>query len=86
MYTKCNLSNAMKNLYMKLICNKNLCAFYMNSDFFTRVSSHDHDQLHASCSIFDVSWSVLSTHSFYRLHMETLVFSSASVIISFLSI
>lgn len=34
MYTKCNLSNAMKNLYMKLICNKNLCAFYMNAVFF----------------------------------------------------
>lgn len=40
MYTKCNLSNAMKNLYMKLICNKNLCAFYMNSALFTCVSVH----------------------------------------------
>lgn len=55
MYTKCNLSNAMKNLYMKLICNKNLCAFYMNSAFFTRVSSHGLDQLHISCSISEVN-------------------------------
>lgn len=27
MYTKCNLSNAMKNLYMKLICNKTCVLF-----------------------------------------------------------
>lgn len=52
MYTKCNLSNAMKNLYMKLICNKNLCAFYMNAVFFLNpvdVLVHEDDSWLSKC-------------------------------------
>lgn len=37
MYTKCNLSNAMKNLYMKLICNKT-CVLFTFCDLFNSKS------------------------------------------------
>lgn len=37
MYTKCNLSNAMKNLYMKLICNKT-CVLFTFCDVFNSKS------------------------------------------------
>lgn len=36
MYTKCNLSNAMKNLYMKLICNKTCVLFTICDAFNSR--------------------------------------------------
>lgn len=35
MYTKCNLSNATMNLYMRLICNKPVCFYKQwSSSFF----------------------------------------------------